>query len=64
MFWFKGCPRCLGDVHEDSDKYSPYSSCVQCGHYLSQAEEARLKLSDLGPWLRAAASLPSKTLAA
>ncbi|MBM3943061.1 MAG: hypothetical protein FJ316_09090 [SAR202 cluster bacterium] len=31
MFWFKGCPRCSGDVYEDQDQYGPFITCVQCG---------------------------------
>jgi len=31
MFWFKKCPRCSGDLHEESDQYGSYVSCVQCG---------------------------------
>ena len=31
MFWFKGCPRCSGDLYEDRDQYGPFISCVQCG---------------------------------
>ena len=42
MFWFKACPRCHGDLTSDHDTYGPYVSCIQCGHYLSQAEESGL----------------------
>jgi hypothetical protein len=31
MFWFKGCPRCSGDLFEDRDQYGPFVTCVQCG---------------------------------
>lgn len=31
MFWFKGCPRCTGDLYEDRDQYGPFITCVQCG---------------------------------
>ena len=48
MFSFKACPRCKGDLYHDRDKYGPYTSCIQCGHYLSEAEEARLMLAALG----------------
>ena len=44
MFWFKSCPRCNGDLYRDSDTYGPYISCLQCGHYLTEADETRLEL--------------------
>ncbi len=44
MFWFKCCPKCHGDIHSDSDVYGSYVACLQCSHYLSEAEEARLGL--------------------
>ncbi len=31
MFWFKGCPRCSGDLYKDNDQYGVFVSCVQCG---------------------------------
>jgi hypothetical protein len=42
MFWFKACPRCSGDLAEGTDIYGSYIACVQCSHYLSEAEEAAL----------------------
>ena len=42
MFWFKSCPKCHGDLYRDSDVYGSYVACVQCSHYLTGAEEARL----------------------
>ena len=41
-YWFKECPRCRGDLREESDIYGRYISCVQCGYIPSQAEEACL----------------------
>jgi hypothetical protein len=42
MFWQKSCPRCKGDLYQDSDLYGRYVACFQCGHYLSLAEEVAL----------------------
>jgi hypothetical protein len=39
MFWFKSCPRCRGDLYEGKDIYGRYVACLQCGHYLGEAEE-------------------------
>ena len=44
MFWFKSCPRCRGDLHSETDAYGPYVTCLQYSHYLTGAEETRLKL--------------------
>ena len=43
MFWFKSCPRCHGDLSNNSDNYGNYIACFQCGHYLTAAEDARLR---------------------
>ncbi len=32
MFFFKKCPRCHGDLFEDSDRYGKFISCLQCGY--------------------------------
>ncbi len=45
MFWFKSCPKCRGDLYRNSDAYGTYIACMQCSHYLSQVEEARVELS-------------------
>ena len=42
MFWFKGCPKCHGDLYSETDVYGSYVACLQCSHYLTGAEEARL----------------------
>lgn len=41
-YWLKECPRCHGDLREESDIYGKYIVCVQCGYILNQLEEARL----------------------
>ena len=43
MFWLKACPRCHGDLYRRSDIYGPYIACLQCAHYLSEAEFAMLQ---------------------
>ena len=42
MFYLKGCPKCLGDVYKSTDIYGPYTSCMQCSRYLTEAEEMQL----------------------
>ncbi len=33
MMYFKGCPKCGGDVYLDSDIYGElYQKCIQCGY--------------------------------
>ena len=44
MFWFKSCPKCHGDLYRASDTYGTYIACMQCSHYLTQADETRLEL--------------------
>lgn len=43
MFWLKSCPRCHGDIYDNSDIYGRYIVCFQCGHYLTAAEDAILR---------------------
>ena len=43
MFWLKSCPRCGGDLYDERDQYGHYIVCIQCGHYLTEAEEVILK---------------------
>ena len=31
MIWFKGCPRCTGDLFHERDQYGHFVTCVQCG---------------------------------
>ncbi len=41
-YWLKECPRCHGDLRDESDIYGRYIACVQCGYILKHEEEARL----------------------
>ena len=40
MIWIKSCPRCRGDLLQNRDLFGWYVSCFQCGHHLSEVEEA------------------------
>ena len=47
MMWLKGCPKCGGDLYEEPAigpivAVSRYINCLQCGHLLSEQEEALL----------------------
>ncbi len=45
MFWLKQCPKCHGDLAQESDQYGRYIGCMQCGHTLTaQAEAVLLRL--------------------
>ena len=43
MFWLKACSRCGGDLFSERDTYGTYISCMQCGRYMTEAEETQLK---------------------
>jgi hypothetical protein len=44
MLWLKCCPRCnSGDLYESRDMYGSYVACLQCGYYLTEAEEVALR---------------------
>ena len=49
MMWLKGCPRCRGDLFEEPavglHPVSRSVSCLQCGHVLTDREEASLPRS-------------------
>ena len=40
MYLLKSCPRCSGDLFSGADAYESYLACVQCGHYVHQAQSA------------------------
>ena len=42
MLDFKGCPRCRGDMHVNSDIYGEYKECLQCGLMLDVREQNEL----------------------
>ena len=44
MYWLKACPRCRGNLHQESDFYGPYVACIQCGYVLNAREEETLRL--------------------
>ena len=60
MYWLKSCPRCHGDLYENSDIYGGYIDCFQCGHYLTAIEEALVR-SD-SPHGKAHALAPSEPI--
>ena len=43
MVHFKACPRCKGDLQDNRDIYGGYFVCIQCGYYLTDFEETRLR---------------------
>ena len=43
MFWIKACPKCRGDLYEAADIYGDYIACLQCAHYLTEDEQARVE---------------------
>lgn len=45
MIWFRACPRCHGDLREVADQWGMTVLCLQCGHELTPAQEARLRLA-------------------
>ena len=42
MFWLNSCHRCHGDLLGNFDNYGGFIYCLQCGHYLAEAEESKL----------------------
>ena len=46
MIFFKGCPKCGGDLYLDSDIYGDYLNCLQCGYAADLAMESRAVATD------------------
>jgi DNA-directed RNA polymerase subunit RPC12/RpoP len=42
-YWLKVCPRCYGDLREESDIYGKYVACMQCGYILLSEEEQLIR---------------------
>ena len=64
--WLKGCPRCQGDLFEEAGVAAEvygrrFVNCLQCGHTLSEAQEAHLSRRPQAP---AAAAMRRATPAA
>ena len=32
MLRFRSCPKCQGDLRQDTDRFSTFFSCLQCGY--------------------------------
>ncbi len=60
MYWLKSCPRCHGDLYDNTDVYGNYINCFQCGHYLTVEEDARLRSEN--PQGRTSALAPSEPI--
>ena len=41
-YWLKECPRCSGDLREESNTVGTYIVCLQCGHMLTGLQEKAL----------------------
>ena len=64
MFYSKACPKCRGDLYQSTDIYGPYIACIQCSHYLTDAEEAQVDHFALGMALQPAAVAQQERVAA
>ena len=64
MFYLKACPKCNGDLFKDSDVYGLYIACMQCGHYLTNAEETQLDRFGLSLALQPATVVQQEKIAA
>lgn len=41
-YWLKECPKCHGDLREETDVYGDFITCMQCGYTLKAEEQAEL----------------------
>jgi hypothetical protein len=42
MLFLKACPRCKGDLFQESDRDGPCAVCIQCGCRLTDDQVARV----------------------
>ena len=42
MYWLNSCGKCQGDLYGSNDSYGSFISCLQCGSYLTEREEAEI----------------------
>ena len=51
MMYFKGCPRCSGDLVDQDDVFGPYTLCINCGYvlYPKDEESGRYLAESSGP---------------
>ena len=45
MFYFKGCDKCNGDLHLESDTYGAFLKCMQCGR-ITEADSQKTEIKD------------------
>ncbi len=50
MLFFKGCPKCHGDMYVDRDVYGTFIECLQCG-LLRDVERRDISNGDSAPHL-------------
>ena len=48
MFYFKGCGKCKGDLHLESDAYGKFLKCLQCGR-ITEVDSRKPGLIKAGP---------------
>ena len=44
MLYFKSCPRCTGDLYEQTDHYGFYKACLQCGNLIEPPNPVALEV--------------------
>ena len=64
MYYLKGCPKFHGDVYKSTDIYGPYTSCMQCSHYLTEVEEVQLNQPSLNRPMQLSAVVREESVAA
>ena len=64
MFYLKSCPKCHGDVYISTDIFGPYTSCMQCSHYLTETEETQLSQLSLSRPMQLSTEVREEAVAA
>jgi len=49
MWWLRACPRCGGDLFEDSGERPAVVKCFMCSRILTAEEAAAFKASERSP---------------
>ena len=64
MFWLKQCPKCAGDLYQESDIFGSYVACLQCGRHCIPSEGVHSAQVERPDGRNAPRNLPKPTIQA
>ena len=57
MIYFRGCPKCHGDLYLNEDSFGKFLNCLQCGYMRDLVEGAEAAIETRLPEMEPAGEL-------